>query len=89
MFGMIATIGVGILGTCLRSQRNILIVAASVGLATAVNFAPPVVYEAVTPSLRILAADGIVVGTIAAVLLNLLLPAELSMPASVPVDADP
>ena len=88
MFGMIATIGAGILGTCLKGQRSILIVAASVGLATAVNFAPPAVFEAVTPSLRILAADGIVVGTIAAVLLNLLLPAEAPTLASVPVEVD-
>jgi xanthine/uracil permease len=40
----------------------------------AVNFAPSSVFASVTPSLRILASDGIVVGTVAAVLLNLLLP---------------
>jgi uracil-xanthine permease len=78
MFGMIATIGVGILGNCMRGQRDILVVAASVGLATAVNFAPPIVFEAVTPALRIVAGDGIVIGTIAAVILNLILPVEKS-----------
>jgi xanthine/uracil permease len=41
---------------------------------TAVNFAPPGVFEMVTPSLRILAQDGIVVGTVIAVVLNLVLP---------------
>jgi xanthine/uracil permease len=40
----------------------------------AVDFAPPTLFDQVTPSLRILASDGIVIGTVMAVLLNLLLP---------------
>ncbi len=74
MFGMIAAIGVGILADALKSQRDLLLLAASVSLAMAVNFAPPAVFASVTPSLRILASDGIVVGTVVAVLLNLVLP---------------
>ena len=74
MFGMIAAVGVGILADSMRTQRDLLLLAACVGLAMAVDFAPPAIFEAVTPSLRILASDGIVVGTVAAVLLNLILP---------------
>ncbi len=74
MFGMIGAVGVSILADSLRRQRDLLLFAASVGLSTAVNFAPPAIFEVVPPSLRILAADGIVVGTIVAVVLNLVLP---------------
>lgn len=74
MFGMIGAVGVGILADSLRSQRDLLLFAASVGLATAVNFAPPTLFQSVPESLRILAADGIVIGTVVAVGLNLLLP---------------
>jgi uracil-xanthine permease len=76
MFGMIAAVGVGILADSLRNHRDLLLVAASVGLSTAVNFAPPALLQSVPDSLRILAGDGIVVGTVTAILLNLLLPRE-------------
>jgi xanthine/uracil permease len=76
MFGMIAAVGVGILADSLRSHRDLLLVAASVGLSAAVNFAPPTLLQSVPDSLRILAGDGIVVGTVTAILLNLLLPKE-------------
>jgi uric acid transporter len=76
MFAMIAAVGAGILADSMKGQRDLLLLAASVGLAMAVNFAPAAVFENVTPSLRILAADGIVVGTVAAVLLNLVLPSR-------------
>jgi xanthine/uracil permease len=49
--------------------------AASFGLCAVVNFAPPAVFEIFPPALRILAGDGIVVGTLVAVLLHLTLPA--------------
>ncbi len=74
MFGMIAAVGVGILADSMKSQRDLLLLAASLGLAMAVDFAPPALFEALAPSLRVLAADGIVVGTVLAVLLNLVLP---------------
>lgn len=76
MFGMIAAIGVGILTDSLKSHRDLLLIAASLGVSTAVNFAPPVLLQAVPESLRILATDGIVVGTATAILLNVLLPKE-------------
>jgi NCS2 family nucleobase:cation symporter-2 len=74
MFGMVAAVGVGVLAGSLKTHRDVLLVAASLGLSTAVNFAPPALLQAVPDSLRILAADGIVVGTVTAVLFNLLLP---------------
>ena len=74
MFAMIAAVGVGMLADSMRSQRDLLLLAASLGLAMAVDFAPPALFEALAPSVRILAADGIVVGTVMAVVLNLVLP---------------
>ena len=75
MFGMIGAVGVGILADSLRShKRDLLLFAAALGLATAVNFAPPTLFQSIPESLRILAADGIVVGTVVAVALNLILP---------------
>jgi xanthine/uracil permease len=41
-----------------------------------VGFAPPALFEALAPSVRVLAADGIVVGTATAVVLNLVLPGK-------------
>jgi len=74
MFAMIAAVGVGILADSMRTQRDLLLLAASLGLSIAVNFAPPTIFEAVPQAIRILASDGIVVGTVTAVLLNLVLP---------------
>lgn len=74
MFAMIAAVGVGILADSMRTQRDLLLLAASLGLSIAVNFAPPAIFEAVPPAIRILASDGIVVGTVMAVLLNVALP---------------
>jgi uracil-xanthine permease len=75
MFGMIAVVGIKIISTAMTSQRELLILAASFGLCAVVNFAPPAVFEIFPPALRILAGDGIVVGTLVAVLLHLTLPA--------------
>jgi uracil-xanthine permease len=75
MFGMIAVVGVRIIGGVMKSQRDFLILAASFGLCAVVNFAPPAALDVFPPTLRILAGDGIVVGTLVAVLLNLALPA--------------
>jgi xanthine/uracil permease len=75
MFGMIAVVGIKIISAAIASQRDLLILAASFGLSAVVNFAPPAVFEIFPPALRILAGDGIVVGTLVAALLNLVLPA--------------
>lgn len=75
MFGTIAVVGIRIISAAMTSQRDFLILAASFGLSALVNFAPPAVFEMFPPALRILAGDGIVVGTLVAALLNLALPA--------------
>jgi uracil-xanthine permease len=74
MFGMIVVVGVSILAESLRSQRDLLIVAASVALSTTISFAPPAVFDVFPPSVRLLATDGIIIGTLTAVLLNLAIP---------------
>ena len=76
MFGMIVVVGIRIVSKALAEQRDTLILAASVGLSTVVNLAPAQVFEVFPAVIRILAADGIVVGTLVAVLLNLMLPSE-------------
>jgi uric acid transporter len=75
MFGMIAAVGARILASTLTSQRDLVVVAMSVGMAAAVGFAPPQIYDSLPPALHVLLADGIIVGTVVAVLLNLVLPA--------------
>jgi uracil-xanthine permease len=82
MFGMIVVVGVSILAESLRSQRDLLIVAASVALSTAINFAPPAVFNVFSPSVRLLATDGIIIGTLTAVLLNLAVPKSTVAPPS-------
>jgi uracil-xanthine permease len=74
MFGMIAVVGIKIVSQALEEQRDVLILAASVGLSMVVNLAPAQVFEVFPAALRILPADGIVVGILVAVLLNLMLP---------------
>ena len=74
MFGMIVVVGVSILTESLRSQRDLLIVAASVALSTTISFAPAAVFDIIPPSVRLLANDGIIIGTLTAVLLNLAIP---------------
>lgn len=74
MFGMIVVVGVSILAESLRSQRDLLVVAASVALSTTVSFAPAAVFDIFPPSARLLANDGIIIGTLTAVLLNLAVP---------------
>jgi xanthine/uracil permease len=74
MFGMIVVVGVSILAESLRSQRDLLIVAASVALSTTISFAPPSVFDVFPTSVRLLATDGIIIGTLTAVLLNLAIP---------------
>jgi xanthine/uracil permease len=65
---------VRILGENMRSQRDQFVVAASAALSAAVNFAPPAAFDMVPAGARILLSDGIVVGTAAAIFLNLALP---------------
>jgi len=76
MFGMILVVGIKILSTASLTHRDTVLIAISAGLAMVTNFAPTSVFEAFPPSIKIVATDGMVVGTLAAVLLNLILPGE-------------
>ena len=84
MFGMITIVGVKIVSQSGLGQREILLLAVTVGLSSVVNLAPAQVFEPLPASLRIFVSDGIVVGTCVAVILNLLLPsAKASVEAQV------
>jgi xanthine/uracil permease len=80
MFGMIAVIGVRIVAQSIKAQRDVLIVAASVGLSGVVSFAPVSAFEMFPAGMRILTGDGIVVGTVTAVILNLMLAGRTPLP---------
>ena len=74
MFAMIAVVGIRMLGPLMASEREALVVVVAVGLGMTVNYAPAAAFEMFPTALRIVAGDGIVVGTLTAVILNLVLP---------------
>lgn len=76
IFGMIAAVGIDIIGSNMKSKRDALLFAASIGIALGITFAPPGAFDAVPAALRIIVTDGIVMGILSAVILNLLLPAD-------------
>ncbi len=76
MFGMVASIGVGILRTSLKTRRDALLFAVSVGVGLAVTVAPAGSFNVVPTGLRIIVSDGIVMGALLAIILNLVLPQE-------------
>ena len=75
-FGMIVSVSIGILAQCMKGQRDAVLVAASVAVSAAATFMPPQVVELVTPSLRIVVGDGVVMGMITAFVLNLVMPQD-------------
>jgi uric acid transporter len=77
MFGMIAAVGISIIGKSMRSRRDMVLCAASVGIALAIMTAPPNSFDAVPSIARILLGDGIVMGIATAFALNILLPKEV------------
>jgi NCS2 family nucleobase:cation symporter-2 len=76
MFGMVASVGVDIVGRSLNSRRDALILAASLGVGLGIQAAPPGAFDAIVPELRILVTDGIVMGILLAMFLNLIMPKE-------------
>lgn len=73
MFGMVTAAGLRLLSEVdLARAENLFIVAVSVGLGVGVSLTPQA-FAALPPAARLLCGDGIVVGTICAILLNLLL----------------
>ena len=76
MFGMVASVGVDIIGNNMKTRRDALIVAASLAVGLGIQAAPPNAFDAIPQALRILVTDGIVMGIILAMVLNLVLPPE-------------
>lgn len=76
MFGMIGVVGVRILAESMKTQRGSLLFAASLGLGAAATFANPAAFAILPASIRLLASDGIVVGMVTSVILNLVLPRD-------------
>jgi NCS2 family nucleobase:cation symporter-2 len=76
MFGMVASVGVDIIGRNMTSRRDAVILAASLGVGLGIQAAPPGAFDAIPQALRILVTDGIVMGILLAMVLNLLMPKE-------------
>lgn len=76
MFGMVASVGVGILRDALKTKRDALLFAASVGVGLAITVAPAGAFDALPSGLRIIVSDGIVMGALLAIILNVVLPEE-------------
>jgi NCS2 family nucleobase:cation symporter-2 len=76
MFGMVASVGIDIIGNNMKSRRDALIVAAALAVGLGIQAAPPNAFDVVPQALRILVTDGIVMGIILAMLLNIILPSD-------------
>jgi uric acid transporter len=76
MFGMVASVGIDIIGANMKSRRDALIVASSLALGLGIQAAPLGAFDVVPQALKILVTDGIVMGIMLAMLLNIVLPRE-------------
>ena len=76
MFGMVASVGIDIIGNNMKSRRDALIVAAALAVGLGIQAAPPNAFDVVPQALRILVTDGIVMGIMLAMLLNIILPGD-------------
>jgi uric acid transporter len=76
MFGMVASVGIDIIGRNMTSRRDAVIVAASLGVGLGIQAAPPGAFDVIPQALRILVTDGIVMGILLAMFLNLVWPRE-------------
>ncbi len=74
MFGMVASVGVNIIGRNLKTRRDALVVACALGLGLGIQVAPPNAFDAIPPEVRLLTSDGIVMGILTALFLNIVLP---------------
>lgn len=75
MFGMVASSGIKTLSRVRMNNRNLLIIAVSLGLGLGVTFRPELV-ENLPSTLRMIFSSGISTGTIAALVLNMALKKE-------------
>jgi NCS2 family nucleobase:cation symporter-2 len=71
---MVASVGLDIIGKNLTSRRDALIVASSLAVGLGILAAPPAAFDVVAPAVRILVTDGIVMGILLAMILNIVLP---------------
>lgn len=76
MFGMVASVGIDIIGSNIKDRRDALVVACALGVGLGIQVAPPNAFDVITPSVRLLTSDGIVMGIMTALVLNLILPKE-------------
>jgi NCS2 family nucleobase:cation symporter-2 len=76
MFGMVASVGIDIIGRNLTSRRDAVILAASLAVGLGIQAAPPGAFDVIPQALRILVTDGIVMGILLAMFLNLAWPKE-------------
>jgi NCS2 family nucleobase:cation symporter-2 len=76
MFGMVASVGIDIIGRNLTSRRDAVILAASLAVGLGIQAAPPGAFDVIPQALRILVTDGIVMGILLAMFLNLVWPKE-------------
>jgi NCS2 family nucleobase:cation symporter-2 len=74
MFGMVASVGLDIIGKNMTSRRDALIVASSLALGLGIQAAPPGAFDAIPQAIRVLVTDGIVMGILLAMILNIVLP---------------
>ncbi|MFX0549435.1 nucleobase:cation symporter-2 family protein [Hathewaya histolytica] len=72
MFGTVAAAGIKTLSTVKLNNRNMLIIATSIGLGLGVTFRPEVITN-LPESLKMIFSSGISTGTIVALILNVLL----------------
>ena len=80
MFGMVASVGIDIIGANMKSRRDALIVASSLALGLGIQAAPPAAFDVIPQAVKILVTDGIVMGIMLAMLLNIVLPREAERP---------
>ena len=82
MFGMVASVGIDIIGSNMKSRRDALIVASSIALGLGIQAAPPAAFDVVPQAVKILVTDGIVMGIMLAMFLNIVLPREAERPVA-------
>jgi NCS2 family nucleobase:cation symporter-2 len=76
MFGMVASVGIDIIGRNMTSRRDAVILAAALAVGLGIQAAPTGAFDIVPQALRILVTDGIVMGILLAMFLNLVWPKE-------------
>ena len=76
MFGMVASVGIDIIGNNMKTRRDALIVASSLALGLGIQAAPPGAFDAIPQAFRVLVTDGIVMGILLAMFLNIFFPQD-------------